>query len=350
MALELPHWLTEPLSWIGMEFPKADEDKLFKAGQEWIAFGVHLAGVSATANAAAHNVLAHNEGDAIDRFKAWWEGEEGPGQRLVDDATAAMIIGLALILFAGIILALKIAFIIQLIILAVQVAQAIATAVPTLGASLAEIPFSIAGARIACRKLVKMIVHVVEKQIAKILTKAKNLLKKFKTKLANRQARKAAREFDRKMLDDLKKVNPNFRPPHPEYANNCTHCVQAYELRRRGLDAEATGLPPSMWHQGGRGLDFIENKWGRSFTTADRAQIENAFKEPGSRGVISIEWPGNTAHVFNVENVGGKVRFIDGQTASGDVSHYFSQGFNPKYLRLDDLPTPPGGGYAKPRG
>jgi hypothetical protein len=34
------------------------------------------------------------------------------------------------------------------------------------------------------------------------------------------------------------------------------------------------------------------------------------------------------------------IRFIDGQTGNADVAHYFNQGANTQFVRLDDLPRP----------
>lgn len=88
---------------------------------------------------------------------------------------------------------------------------------------------------------------------------------------------------------------------------------------------------------------MIENAWNRGFTDGTKSEIEAAFKDPGARGVVYIAWHGNTgAHVFNVENVGGKVRFVDGQPTPSvtDASHYFNLGSRTAYLRLDDLQTP----------
>jgi hypothetical protein len=93
---------------------------------------------------------------------------------------------------------------------------------------------------------------------------------------------------------------------------------------------------------GGRKASTIENAWGRKFTKGSKADIEQAFKDPGSRGIVSIKWNKGGGHVFNVENVGGRVRFLDGQPipVRTDASFYFNHGSNTKYLRLDDLPTP----------
>jgi hypothetical protein len=104
--------------------------------------------------------------------------EDGPSRRLAEDAAAALLIGGALMAFAAITLALKIAFIVQLIILAVEVAQAIATAFATFGATTAEVPGFIAATRVICRELIDKAVQAVEHEIARMLEQAAKLLKK----------------------------------------------------------------------------------------------------------------------------------------------------------------------------
>lgn len=88
-------------------------------------------------------------------------------------------------------------------------------------------------------------------------------------------------------------------------------------------------------------MEAIERPWGRKFTDGTKAEIEDAFRDPGTRGIVYIRWHSGGAHVFNVENVGGKVRFVDGQPTPPvmDASNYFKLGSNTKYLRLDDLRT-----------
>jgi hypothetical protein len=177
VGLELPAALTEPLSWIGMTWPEADEDKLFEAGQRWIAYGSELRGIATDADNTAESVWSTNSGQTVDEFQRWWQ--QGPERHLDDDATAAEIIGAALIAFAVITLALKIAYIIQLIILAIEVAQAIATAIATFGATAAEVPGFIAATRAICRQLLKQVVEHVQTFLKDLFEKAKNLLKIF---------------------------------------------------------------------------------------------------------------------------------------------------------------------------
>lgn len=340
MGLELPAELTEPLSWIGLDWPQADEELLFAAGQQWLTFGMTLQAAAERANGAAEAVGRYNTGDTVDAFEAWWQREDGPQLRLLEDAIAAQLIGAVLMIFAAMTLAMKIAFIVQLIILLVQVTTAIAAAVATFGASTATVPGFIAVTRMACQRLVKMIVQQVRTVLKHILEQAKRLLKLVRKVGAKR----AARKVEKQIAHDLKRVNPKFKPPHPDYSANCTHCVQTYELRRRGIDVEATALPQKFHPWGGRPLADIESTWGRKFTSGGQTDIEKAFAQhgPGSRGVVYIQWKNGGGHVFNVENVGGKVRFIDGQNAGRDVADYFGQGFNTSYVRLDDIPMPSG--------
>lgn len=165
--------------------------------------------------------------------------------------------------------------------------------------------------------------------------------------LAEGQNKKINAEID----TALDKVNPKFDPASSAYSENCTGCVQAFELQRRGTEVKAGPLDKPLRRDeggpGGRPLHVIEGPWGRSFTPGTKAEIEEAFKQPGSRGIVYIQWngPGGGAHVFNVENVGGKVRFIDSQPTppAYDASHYFNYGHGTMYLRLDDRPAPPEG-------
>ena len=100
VGLELPGWLTEPLGWIGLTWPEADEEKLFQAGQQWISFGSRLQGIAQAADGAANDVLAQNSGQAVEAFRQWWTRDDGPHRRMSEDAVAAEVIGAALHLVA----------------------------------------------------------------------------------------------------------------------------------------------------------------------------------------------------------------------------------------------------------
>ncbi|MFI7209971.1 WXG100-like domain-containing protein [Micromonospora maritima] len=140
MGLQLPGELITALGWIGYTWPEADEVKLFEMGQAWIEFAGRIGTAAGEADAAAAQVWTQNVGPAVAAFQKWWGGEQNGPLVLHDSMPAAVLLGAGLIICAAIVLALKIAVIVQLAILAFEVAQAIATAVVTFGASLAEIP------------------------------------------------------------------------------------------------------------------------------------------------------------------------------------------------------------------
>lgn len=91
MGLTLPGQLTEPLGWIGLTWPEADEELLYEAGQQWLAFASTLRSVAEPANVAAGEIWGRNEGESIDAFHGWWTAVDGPQQRLGEDAIAAEI-------------------------------------------------------------------------------------------------------------------------------------------------------------------------------------------------------------------------------------------------------------------
>ncbi|MFF1712158.1 toxin glutamine deamidase domain-containing protein [Streptomyces sp. NPDC058268] len=139
----------------------------------------------------------------------------------------------------------------------------------------------------------------------------------------------------------LQKINPRYEPGNTDYTHNCSSVVQAYELQRRGLDTQAgprTGVS----------LATIGDTWGGTFQWVEpengdaQGYIESRFNEPGARGIIYNTWTTGGAHVFNVENVGGQVRFVDGQPTPHrtDVAHYFKNSKRIAYMRTDTRPTP----------
>jgi hypothetical protein len=207
MGIELPGWLTEPLSWVGLIWPQADEEKLFEDGQVWISYGSTLRGQAQDANSTAQKVWTENHGESIEAFQKWWNADDGPAKNLEDEAVAAELIGAGLIVMAAITLALKIAFIVQLVILAIEVAQAIASAFATFGATTAEIPGFVAASRVICRELINKVISMVEREIAKLFEKAAQLLEKVGAKDLSKGAGKLADKiYDKagaRMLESL---------------------------------------------------------------------------------------------------------------------------------------------------
>lgn len=151
----------------------------------------------------------------------------------------------------------------------------------------------------------------------------------------------------------LVKVNPKFNRHEAAYSENCTSCVMVYELRRRGLPGVGRTASPLETYLrsdhsgagGGRPLTVLTDVWKRPFRKGNRAEVEAAFSDVGSRGIVFVKWRSGTAgHVFSVENVGGVVRFVDAQPTpvKYDASEYFDRAKDGMvlYLRVDHLPTP----------
>jgi hypothetical protein len=359
MGLQLPTALTEPLSWIGLIWPEADEDLLLRAGEQWIAYGTQLQRIAEHADQAASQVWSQNQGAAVDAFHQWWDRTDGPRRRLAEDAVAASIIGAALVAFAAVTLAMKIAFIVQLTILVIEVAQAIATAVATFGATAAEVPGFIAATRAICRQIVRTVVTHVQTVIRDLLRKARNLLKRVDVR-AGRGVRGLVGRSDLKpdglawahrlpddLRDDLRRVNPHHDPADPRWSTNCTHCASAFELRRRGLDAEALPIPQRLVDakKFGRPIAMVEKIWGMKLRPSSYGDIvdELAKAGPGSRGFVTINLNRGGGHIFNAENVGGRVHFLDAQNGDRDVSNLFNVGSGVGFVRTDTLPAPTNG-------
>ena len=119
----------------------------------------------------------------------------------------------------------------------------------------------------------------------------------------------------------LKNVNPNFSSSYSEYSENCQRCVVAYELRRRGYNVtalptykgdtmpEVVGKGNGRWQMAFKGAKPI--KVGAYSSKKTQSNLEAKMKSfgKGARAVVHI--PG---HVFNCENIAGRIRYIDAQT------------------------------------
>jgi hypothetical protein len=140
MGLDLPGPLETLLNDLGYTWPETDETDLFSTGSAWLQLGGTIGQIKQTADSAAQQVSSANQGEAVEAFIKKWSGDNAPSKVLGDATTGVELGGAALMLCAGVVLALKINTIVNLTILACEIVEAIATAVPTFGASLAEIP------------------------------------------------------------------------------------------------------------------------------------------------------------------------------------------------------------------
>jgi hypothetical protein len=139
MGLQLPGELVYVLGLIGLNWPEADEEKLFELGQGWLDFAGELNRTAGDSDRAAAGVWDGSSGAAITAFQQDWS-DGGPAASLRVGGEAAVMFGAGLMVYAAIVLALKINVIVNLVVLAAEIAEAIATAGPTFGASLLEVP------------------------------------------------------------------------------------------------------------------------------------------------------------------------------------------------------------------
>lgn len=141
--------------------------------------------------------------------------------------------------------------------------------------------------------------------------------------------------------DSLRSVNPNYTSKNAAYKSNCTNCISAYEMRKRGYNVTARPAtknhylsrhPEEAWTDpdiktaSGTGLDDI-------ISTA-RNWPENA------RAEIAVTWKGSSkGHVFVAEKENGKIRFYDVQSGERMSSKIFTHVEEGKTLfwRIDNL-------------
>lgn len=149
-----------------------------------------------------------------------------------------------------------------------------------------------------------------------------------------------------KVLPEYRQTNPRWKEAR-QWQVNCTNCVSAHELRRRGFDVTAAPRPT------GRGRyrhDYYQD-WGGSLqdaleeVTVLQMKRKMAKEWPvGARGFVSVTWKGRRAgaHVFSVEKMpDGTLHFTDPQSGKdlGDGAGYWSQArAKVSFIRVDDKP------------
>lgn len=197
------------------------------------------------------------------------------------------------------------------------------------------------------------------------------------------------RTTGRDLAADIAAINPNWKTAL-QWQINCTRCAAAIELRARLYDVTAEPKPQSVRDNGyasvlsrwlspdgtvagqGGGLhatrpsapageplgmssgsrlwDYLPAKGKGNVGNPAKEAADAAVTEwgDGARGFITVEWSksaGGGAHIFNVENRGGTVVYLDGQSNSLDAAdHWKLIKTTPaacRIVRTDDLtPTP----------
>lgn len=192
------------------------------------------------------------------------------------------------------------------------------------------------------------------------------------------------RTAGRDLAADIAAINPNWKAGR-QWQVNCTRCAAAAELRARRYDVTAEPRPESVRDNGyasvlsrwlspdgtpagqGSGLhatrasaaageslgmssgsrvwDYLPAK-GRGATNHAKQAANAAVSQwgEGARGFITVEWSksaGGGAHIFNVENRGGEIVYLDGQSNKLDASdhwdHIKTTANTCRIVRTDDL-------------
>jgi hypothetical protein len=138
--LMLPGWAADFLNELGYIWPKSDEVKMFDLGTAWVGFGSEASTTQGRTATPFQAVTSQNTGKDVDAFSEQFSHPERGPKVLKDGSQGATLIGPGLFVAAGLVLALKIAVIVQLTLLVIQIAEAIAASVATFGASLLWIP------------------------------------------------------------------------------------------------------------------------------------------------------------------------------------------------------------------
>lgn len=136
MGLQLPPELIEAMSYLGMTWPEADEDLIRKRGDHWNEFSDQAGNQRGLANEAVETMLATNHSRGLDAFAIYWQRVGGDWGHLNGSVVTAKAFGIAFFACSILVLAMKIAVIVQLIALAIAIVVAIASAFVTVGASI----------------------------------------------------------------------------------------------------------------------------------------------------------------------------------------------------------------------
>ena len=130
------------------------------------------------------------------------------------------------------------------------------------------------------------------------------------------------------------------------WSGNCTHCVPAYELRKRGYDVSAlpyTDDPNGLSYDP---FDAWKDPIIHKTPGSGREAIERAMASygDGARVEIDVGWAtsdgsGFDGHVFVAEQRDGKTYLIEPQNGDADVSWYFDhvQPGATRFARIDNL-------------
>ena len=142
-------------------------------------------------------------------------------------------------------------------------------------------------------------------------------------------------------VDSLRAVNPKYSSGDEAYTKNCTNCVSAYEMRKRGYNV--TARPATRNHYLSK---HPEEAWiGADVQKTSGTGLEDIMNASeswpdGARAEIAVTWRGgNRGHVFVAEKVNGGIRFYDVQSGERVSSKQFSfvEENKTTFWRIDNL-------------
>lgn len=128
---------------------------------------------------------------------------------------------------------------------------------------------------------------------------------------------------------DLNEINPGRQFGATGSVNNCTSCTTSFELRRRGYDVRARGMPKGQplsdvyrsWNISGSNQiidtgyasDWIGVGIPQSVSRAGWLRQSTGLPD-GARGFITVRWnKGGGSHIFNWEKIDGEIVYFDAQ-------------------------------------
>lgn len=152
-------------------------------------------------------------------------------------------------------------------------------------------------------------------------------------------------KMSRKENNSLKKVNPNYNKQisifdeHPQkYKENCSNCVVAYEMRRRGYKVTAGGNIKKLQR-------YPEKAWKTPQISQVKEnavdEMSNALKQYGNSGRIQIKglWNGRgkEGHTFVAQLGKENIEFLDPQSGVKYNKNILETMNSLQYWRIDNL-------------
>ena len=124
--------------------------------------------------------------------------------------------------------------------------------------------------------------------------------------------------------DAIRNSNPFYSVVDRGYSTNCTNCVSAYEMRKRGYDVTAQPATNNHYLSKNPEAAWI-NPEVQYVTRSGREDIIDAMGElpDGARIEVAVTWKGNTdGHVFVAEKVNNRVDFMMCRLARNYLQQY----------------------------